>query len=912
MINLLNKTLTNTKTLKSFTVFLAVVFFNTVFITGCKEKLAVYELDNINNKKILLNEWKVMGPFLHQNDVDILFDDLKELGISTETVSFEDLNALETDSADILYNKILNSDSTIIDFIDFFRIADTTYKSASAYAYCKINSDKDQKVMLNFSAESGTIIWLNNKILHKEKKEYNSFKYYDYYIELNIKKGSNILLIRSRPNNKQWRMFASLEKRHENGERRHKANSILECERNYLSVSLIDNDSLSLGWWVPYDFSGPLTIIGEQADTLINISPGQRFICNLNSFPDGLYKTKFINMVDTMTQFFFKGDFHKRFNDILSGLNNQKHNTTIKNNIDVYAFRYQHLMKPENIPRESYNIPKWHRRLIYLYRGIESIYKSTSEAGTPPLVNINTYVSEIDNGIQYYQLFLPENYYQNDTLPLLIDLPVPMKRFQSPLESYKFADIDGANQAEYMDNKHHIAILKPGFRTTDITNANNIDEADLWENLSTLQKICNIDSTRIYLKGSCESAFYALRLGTKYPDKWAAIAFTSPRMVSMNTNTPALIMQNNPVNLLGNLWNTPVLNIHSKLDNHTNIASSYYLNKLAKSEGLKNYTFRELPLEFEAYYSAEYYDDMIRFLLQHSTKERQNDKIKFSTYQLKNNKIDWFEVLGMKNMGKCSIDGKVKENHVELTTENVHSFSIDLSKLPFNKNEKLIITHNGNNVYTGIPNTSVIEIIPDKNLNKKVKTPEVEGPFAHIFNSSFIVVPGTIGSPDETRQNKKITDQINDMWKALYYSGCRIIKDIDITTHDIENSNLLLIGNEHNNDLIKRYKSSLPISTTDSDIQIGERTLPGDKLNYYLVYPNPENKENYIALLGYNTPLFFTLLSEQQHSECKNISNLGWYDFKVWSAGTGEIHQGFFDQDWIKTITHKPKNKKND
>jgi hypothetical protein len=246
-------------------------------------------------------------------------------------------------------------------------------------------------------------------------------------------------------------------------------------------------------------------------------------------------------------------------------------------------------------------------------------------------------------------------------------------------------------------------------------------------------------------------------------------------------------------------------------------------------------------------------------------------------------------------MEKCSIQGKVEENHVELTTENVHSFSIHLTKLPFNKNEKLIITHNDNKVYNGIPNTSVIEITPDKSLNKKVKTPEVEGPFAHIFNSSFIVVPGTIGSPDETRQNEKITDQINDMWKALYYSGCRIINDSKITTHDIEKSNLLLIGNEHN-----------------SNIQIGEKTLPGDKLNYYLVFPNPDYKENYIALLGYNTPKFFTLLSEQQNSECKNISNFGWYDFKVWSAGTAEVHKGFFDRNWKETVTHKFEKEKNE
>jgi len=911
MSNNLTSTFNSFKVSKLFPLFLTVAFFNAVFLFGCKESAATYELNDIDNKQILLNEWKVLGPFLHFDDVDILFDDLKELGLSAETISFEKLDALKTDSTDILDNQLMISDSTIIDFIDFFGLADTIYKSASAYAYCEINSVKDQEVMLNYSAESGTIVWLNNEMVHEANKIYNKFMYYDKYIELPLKKGSNFLLIKSRPNEGKWRMFACLEKKSKNGINRNKANSILEYDRSFLSLSLIDNDSLSLGWWVPYDFSGPFTIKGEQADTLINISPGQRFICNLNSFPDGLYKTRFINSVDTMTQFFFKGDFHKCFNDLLSELYNRKHNTTIKNNIDAYSFRYHHLMKPENIPQESYNIPKWHRKFIYLYRGLYSINRSHHEDQTP-VTNINTYVSEIDNGVQYYQLYLPENYTQKDTLPLLIELSVPNTRFQSPLETYKYADIGAADLVEYLTNKYHIAILKPGFRTTDISNQNNIDEADLWENIAALQKICNIDSSRIYLKGACESAFNALRLGVKHPDKWAAIAFTSPRLIHVDKNNIPLVMQNDPVNLLGNLWDTPILNIHSKLHQHTNIVSSYYLGKLAEKEGFKHYTFRELPLEFEEYYSAEYYDDMVRFLVQHSTKERENNEIKFSTYQLKNNKVGWFEVLGMKNPGKCSVNGKVAENHVELTTENVHSFSIDLTKLPFNKNEKLIITHNRNDVYDGIPDTSVIEITPDKSLNKKVKTPEVEGPFAHIFNSSFIVVPGTIGSPDETRQNEKITSQINDMWKALYYSGCRIINDSDITTHDIENSNLLLIGNEHNNDLIKRYKSSLPISTTDSNIQIGEKTLPGDKLNYYLVYPNPDYKENYIALLGYNTSQFFTLLSEKQNSECNNISNFGWYDFKVWSAVSGEIHKGFFDKDWKETITHRLEKKENE
>ncbi len=881
--------------------FILSFFVLLLFIAGCKDNRVVYKLNELHNNQILLDKWVAIGSFNLNPGNNLKVNNLERLGLSESSVTIDQLEALEIDSLDGISVEILVKDNYYIDFANHFNLSDTTKEGFATYAYCVLKSRKEQEIMLNFSANSGSMVWLNNELVLESDMIHKSFVYYDNYLPLNLKKGENLLLLKTRNNGSDWKMFACLENRSLEGENRHSTNSIIELNGNFLNRSFVDTDTLHFGWWLSSDFHGRFNIKGGMVDTSFNVNSRPQNL-DLSYLSKGLYKITYYNDKGNLAQHFYKGDFYTAFNNKLSLLKSMDLCSVAKNNIIAYEYRYKHMLKSENIPTQSYNIPNWQRRMIFLYKGLEAIYNKEKGDSTS-LSNISSYISDIDSAVQYYQLFYPENYNINDTLPLMIDLPVPMKRFNSKLETYSFADINGADLFSYMANKHRIIILKANFRTIDISNRNNIDEYDLFENINAVKNICNIDTTRIYMRGSCESALYALRLGAKHPDKWAAIALTSPRMVSYDDEDNPWLRQSNPVNILSNLWNVPILNIHSRLDEHTNISNSYLLNRLAKNAGLKNYHFKELSWEFDTHYSAEYIDTSIEFLLNYSLNEREINEVKFSSYQLKNPSFYWYSIISFNTTGDiANVHAKIKDNKLQITSENVAAYKLNLLKLPYNKNHKLLITDNGEIVFDDHIHEKEL-IIPTESFDTyTTKTSQIEGPFAHALINPFIIVPGTSGFDIEVQTNKIITDSFVEKWEALYDSKCRKKNDSEITKSDIANYNLILIGNEYNNSLIKNYTPFLPISTSSTTIQIMDKTISGIDLNFYLVFPNPHIKNRYLAVLGYNNPGNFILMSEDYDDICHDISNFGRYDFRIWSRFENNIYKGLFDKNWKVAI----------
>lgn len=440
----------------------------------------------------------------------------------------------------------------------------------------------------------------------------------------------------------------------------------------------------------------------------------------------------------------------------------------------------------------------------------------------------------------------------------------------------------------------------------DVTNGNALDEIDLWENIEAIKKQCNIDTTRISLIGSCESSYYALRIGTQYPERIAAMALVSPRLAENKSDNNPWLMQQNPLNILNNCWNIPILNIHSKLDEHTQIVNSYYLNALMKKGKATNYVYRELPLDFEPYYIDEYIKDLVEFNLKHSLSERSSDEVRFTSYLLKNSSRYWFDVTQAENIGqKITVHARIKNNRLEIESENVKRFRIKLSSMPYNPKEKLVIVQNNNVVYEDYATGNVLDTgTQDKNHRGIEKNSLIEGPFVHAFLQPFVIVPGTMGNQKENDLNMTVATRLVEMWDTMYYTKCRMMEDKNITANEIRNCNLILIGNEHNNRIFKQYSSSLPIKSTNNSLEINHETFQGVNLNYYLVYPNPTQPNKYLAVLGYNNADRFQLASEGTPTPLANISHFGFYDYKIWEPINCQIiKSGYFNHYWDKDET---------
>lgn len=875
------------------------------FLLSCNEAIielscneAIIEVNDLSEPS-MINKWQVIGAFPLSSEKGLLNDELERYNLSERSATIEQLTTLEIDTLSGFSKRLVNIEGYSIDFYKHFPIPDSTTSAMFAYAYCIVKSNKEQTLMLNYASNSGSVIWLNNKILLEEKYTiYKRFTYAQKYIPINLRKGNNLLLVKVRNDGKDWKMFAAIENFTEQGQRRHNILSVMDNYGNIMNSCMVENDTLEFGWWMPSNYYGDFNIRGKGVDTTFSVNSRPNDM-NISFLEDGFYRLSLFMVQDTIVQHFFKGDFHKAFTNKLTILSKMDLDPLTRKNVEAYEFRYSHLLKPAHLPQMSYEIPDWKRKLMFLFKGINIIYENSINKERSSVPNINSYISKIDSSVQYYQLFAPNDYSKDEPLPLIVQLPVPVKRFKPYLATYHFADIDGSDLLSYVANKFNAIILKANFRTVDITNGNTLDEFDLWENIEAVKNLYNIDTSKISLIGTCESAFYALRIGAKYPERIAAMSLVSPRLAGLNGRGNPWVLQQNPINILSNLWDTPILNIHSKLDEHTKIENSYYLNELINKEKLTKYEYRELPLDFEPFYLGEYIEDLVKFNLRHSISERKLDELRFTAYQLKNSTYYWLKVIEMDKMGaKITVHAIIKDNTLEIKSDNVNRIQLDLGDLPYNANEKLKIVHNNKVIYEGYTDGDELTVGVQNGYSQGlVKNSLIEGPFVHVFLQPFIIVPGTIGDQKEIQLNNTIATQLAEMWDTMYYAKCHVVIDQNISENEIQNFNLILIGNEHNNKLLKQHNNIMPIRNTSNSVVINNEHFQGENLNYYMVYPNPARTDNYIAVLGYNNADRFLLMSENDISPLENISYLGYYDYKVWTPNK-VIHKGYFNWNW--------------
>ena len=195
-------------------------------LTGCEKHdgsyAAIIDASEIPIDGIILKNWYLLGPFLSNGKGDYLNNDnLTTFKKAESSIDFKQLKEI-TNPTDTfnqerkLFWGIFNSKTHIIDFNEALRIDPEPSINANIYAACEIYSDKEKKLRLDFTSDDGAKIWLNHKqILSIDKA--SSVHDYENYIELDIKKGNNFLLIKVYNGGYSWQMIAKLQNKESKG-----------------------------------------------------------------------------------------------------------------------------------------------------------------------------------------------------------------------------------------------------------------------------------------------------------------------------------------------------------------------------------------------------------------------------------------------------------------------------------------------------------------------------------------------------------------------------------------------------------------------------------------------------------------------------------------------------------------------
>ncbi|MBN2596916.1 MAG: hypothetical protein JXR82_09055, partial [Marinifilaceae bacterium] len=131
-----------------------------------------------------------------------------------------------------------------------------------------------------------------------------------------------------------------------------------------------------------------------------------------------------------------------------------------------------------------------------------------------------------------------------------------------------------------------------------------------------------------------------------------------------------------------------------------------------------------------------------------------------------------------------------------------------------------------------------------------------------------------------------------------YFTHCQIKKDSEVSDNDIATSHLVLLGSPKSNRVFARLANRIPLTVAPTVVKIRDTEVAGESLCYYMVYPNPLNPSRYIAVIGYNNSQYIALGAEES-GFFDDVSNYGWYDFKVWDGSTGRVREkGYFNSVW--------------
>lgn len=517
-----------------------------------------------------------------------------------------------------------------------------------------------------------------------------------------------------------------------------------------------------------------------------------------------------------------------------------------------------------------------------------------------------TFHSDVDDTEQPYGCYIPKDYNEKKSYPLVVMLHgagsnhrLALRRVFGKSNAEGESDVEASSYFPKWKNVNYIVISAYARGTMGYQ---GVAEKDVWDMIADAKKRFNIDENRMYLTGLSMGGGGTLWVGLTRPDVWAAIAPVCPappaeasKYLDNGFNLPIHIFQGG---------DDPVVkpeNTRKWVDDLKNIGSKV--------------TYQEYPgVKHDSWVNA-YKDEFIFTWFSKFTRNPFPDKVKFTTAQLKYNKAYWVEILEKTTGETAKIEANFKnKNILDIKTENISTFSINILEHPnFNTKSKLSLNIDGQNLSVfGLSNGQVLLKIDGKWAvgkrpeNSKMKNPNQEGPMTEVIADRHIYVYGTKGNPSKEQQElrRKIAEEAAN-WS--FYRGDfmgrvmvfpRVLSDKEVRPSDIERSNLVLFGDTETNELIEKYSSKLPLSLKAS---------ARENASLSFIYPNG----NKYILINSGQPFWELPNSDNSpfarlRSTAKAGALSGYGDWVLYDKNINNvIGYGLFKADW--SLTDKDK-----
>lgn len=547
-----------------------------------------------------------------------------------------------------------------------------------------------------------------------------------------------------------------------------------------------------------------------------------------------------------------------------------------------------------------------------------------------------TFISDIDGSVQYYSMAPSSN--------KTIDNPALFL-------SVHGASVEAVNQARAYKQKDWGHIVAPtnrrpfGFAWEDWV------RLDALEVLADAEKLLGTDPQRTYLTGHSMGGHGTWYLGATYPDRFAAIApcagypdllayrqSSSRRMLSRSDEelarfgwTRAEIKQmakgpqfdrleqqamdemirkaGNPSRTLKMLRNYLHLGVYVLHGEDDTVVPTFLARDMRSRLGTfhNDFTYYEYPNGTHWYgdHSMDWPPIFDFFKARTIAEPAALEEIEFTTTSPGVSAKSHFVTIAQQTVPlEVSSFHFVREAAVlSIKTENIALLSIDLDAMAsavdplevdgqtFNIQGKTGTLHlkQGNKKW-------MVADAPEA----KEKGPHRNGGFKDAFRNHFVLVYATGGDDSEKEwyYNRAKFDAEKFWYRAN--GNVELVADHDFAAAKYADRNIILYGNEDNNQAWKTLLSHCPISVKNSRFKIGDRTLSGDQWGAYFTYPRADSD---FASVGVVTATGIKGMKGAYANDYlvngTTFPDLMLFDHTMMQKGLdGVAASGFFGNDW--------------
>ncbi|MDB5172516.1 MAG: alpha/beta hydrolase: peptidase or carbohydrate esterase, partial [Phycisphaerales bacterium] len=515
-------------------------------------------------------------------------------------------------------------------------------------------------------------------------------------------------------------------------------------------------------------------------------------------------------------------------------------------------------------------------------------------AGRTPWVNVTGprgYVSRIDGSVQPYVLSIPAGYKPGEKSAHPWRLDVWGHGRDELLTELRFVEMDDLlHEYKYLneptDPKDRFILNLYGRYINAYRFAG---ETDGLEALDEVGRQYPIDPNRRLIIGFSLGGTAAWQYAVHYPDLWAAAApaagfaearqflktFQNEDVSGAPWYQQALWHLYDSTDYAANLFNVPAVAYGGELDPQRQASEMMLEATAAEGVHIERIVGRGIGHHYTPEAKAQL-DGRLDEILARG-RNPVPDKIRFTTWTLRYNKLAWLTVDALEHhWQRARVEGEIlrsESNTVKgfsLRTTNVTALTLSLPSgttsppIPAGNGIAVIIdgqavvgqAANREGAYVGrfvrgpkgwTPSDAAGAAGPSNKLRKRHG---LQGPIDDAFMDRFLIVRPT-GRPLNARTGAWAAAECEhaiDHWFKQFRGEPRVKNDTDVTDADLAEGNVILFGDPSSNSVLKRLAEKLPIGWTASAVTLGDRTYPADHHVPVLIYPNPLHPDHYVVI----------------------------------------------------------------